>query len=424
MAWFIDPDINNGYPWNDSFPVAFQTDWTGELPHSAWRIQDGVNNGYPWIWYWFQESSSRTGEMVIGGSQTNYPGGFSSANRGGISSQFNNNTMRSYGMGSVRAANAINTALGNRQFYVSGSDLGDLLAWMNNNLDATAAARIQSIYGASVYDAFLCCKAYPFELNPSGSTTMAYVKLYDTLEIQSGLCLRATGSVQKLSLGEITLDIRQAWEIENIDYSIYLPFAGVFPIDIRAGLTVRAELWVDYYHGYGEYYVYQNEQITGIHKCQIGADVPINLTQGIANSNLSSNILSTISKGLPLAGAIVGTTIAGPAGSMVGSSAAGMLQGLVDKNLTTHDQVAAPQVGGLASMYSYPYARIIAKIPKMFKDGYGYAEIQGESRQCTFTQLNTCSGFTRCKDYKCDIIVATDPEKVEIERLMAAGVFL
>lgn len=423
MSWYIDPNINDGYPWQSDWPQQAQTSWSGELPYSAWRIQGGVNDGYPWIWWWFRESSTGSGEMLIGGSQTNYPRGFSSSNRGGIRGQFGNSTMRTYGMGSARAANAINTALGARHFFASGSDLQGILDWINNNVDATMAAKIQQLYGASVYDAILCCKAYPFELNPSGSSTMGYVMLYSSLQVQSGVCLRADSSVQKLSLGEITLDIRQAWEIESVDYSIYLPFAGIYPIDIRAGLTVRAELWVDYYHGYGEYYVYQDEQITGIYKATLGADVPINLSQGIANSNLSSNIISTLSKGLPLAGAIIGSTLGGPTGAWIGASTTGMLSGMTN-DMVTHDQVSAPQIGALASMFSYPYARIIAKVPKMFRDGYGYSEILGEARQCAYEQLSSCSGFVQCQNYRSDVIVATDQEKAEIERLMDAGVFI
>ena len=72
MAWYIDPNINDGYPWSDEWPQQAQTSWSGELPYSAWRIQADVNDGYPWIWYWFKEDSSRAGEMVIGGCQTNY----------------------------------------------------------------------------------------------------------------------------------------------------------------------------------------------------------------------------------------------------------------------------------------------------------------------------------------------------------------
>lgn len=424
MAWFIDPDINDGYPWQEDWPQEAQTAFTGELPYSAWRIQADINDGYPWIWWWFKEDSSRSGEMLIGGSQTNYPSGFTSANRGGIRGQFDNNTMRYYGTGSVRAVAAINAGIGNRQFFINGSDLDGILSYINGNIDATLAAKIQSIYGASIYDAFLCCKAYPFELRPAGESTLAYVMLYNTVQVQSGVCLRADTCVSKISLGEITLDIRQAWEIESVDYSIYLPFAGTFPLDVRAGLTIRAELWVDYYHGYGEYFLYQNEQITGVHRAQIGVDVPINLTQGVANSNLASNIISTVTKGLPLAGAVVGSTLAGPAGATVGSAATGMLAGMMDKTMVSHDQVSAPQIGGLASMYSYPYARIIARIPKMFRDGYGYAEINGESRSCCYVQLSTCSGMVRTRGYKCDIIVATDDEKSEIESMMDAGVFL
>ena len=98
MAWYIDPSINHGYPWNDSFPQSFRTDFIDNgdvrLPYYAWRIKEGVNNNYPWIYYWFKEDTPTGGDMVIGGSQTNYPNGFSTANRGGIKNDFDNVDMR------------------------------------------------------------------------------------------------------------------------------------------------------------------------------------------------------------------------------------------------------------------------------------------------------------------------------------------
>lgn len=47
MSWVIDPNINNGYPWQQDFPGVVEADWSGELPYSAWRIDPQVNNGYP-----------------------------------------------------------------------------------------------------------------------------------------------------------------------------------------------------------------------------------------------------------------------------------------------------------------------------------------------------------------------------------------
>lgn len=422
MAWFIDPDINDGYPWQSEWPQEAQTDWSGELPYSAWRIQADVNGGYPWIWWWFKESSERSGEMLIGGSQTNYPSGFTSANRGGIAGQFDRNSMRAGGTGGILVNQAVSAGLENRQFIITGANLTEILYQLNNNISTSDADWVSKIYGTNVYDGFLCCKAYPFIL--SSTAEGIDCKMFGKILISAYKQTPATTSTQLLDMGEITLDIRQAWEVENIDYSIYLPYAGVYPLDVRHGATISVDLFVDLYQGTGEYYIYQDGQITAVHKCIIGADIPLNLNQGITQSNLLSNITSVITQGLPLAAGAVGTAIAGPAAGGMAAGIAGFASQQINRSFVQHNQISAPQVGGLTSTKSYPFVRILAKIPKMFKDGYGYPEIIGESRQCTYTQLSSCSGFTQCKDYKCDIIIATDAEKVEIERLLNAGVFL
>lgn len=423
MSWFIDPEINNGYPWHDQFPVSFQSSWSGELPHSAWRIEGDINSGYPWIWFWFKEESSRSGEMVIGGSQSNYPNGFTYSNRGGVAAQLDNSTMLGHGASAQRALAILNSALDGRQFILSGSELETVLAAMNDPSSGIDADRISKLYGSSVYDAFLVCKVYPFKLEKGSSGN---IKIFGTYRLgeATDVYSKAASCMWEHYFGTVELAIAQAWEIEEVDYSIFLPFAGTFPLDVRDGSAIGVKICVDLFHGLGEYTVYQNDQITGIYKCSLGADIPLNLNQGIMHSNLCSNIISTLSSGLPLLGSIAGGAVAGPLGSTIGSAAASMVSGAIQQNAVSHHTVTAPQVGGLTSLYSYPFPRVIAKIPKMFKDGYGYSEIIGESRQSTYTQLKQCSGFTRCKDYKCDIIVATDEEKNEIEQLMAAGVFL
>lgn len=433
MAWYIDPNINDGYPWQSDWPQQAQTSWSGELPYSAWRIQADINDNYPWIWWWFREDSSRSGEMLIGGSQTNYPRGFSSADRGGIRDQFNRRSMWSSGNGAALVNDAVNTALAGRQYAITGYDLQQIINKLNVTVrDATFETKLQlinSVYGANVYDGILCCKAYPFNISLSSAAKTAPV-MYGLINLaygegeQGGLFSAPSDAVQILDMGQITLDISQAWEIESIDYSIYLPFCGVYPIDIRSGVTIEVKAYVDLYHGAGEYHILQDGQWTASYKFNIGTDIPINLTQGITNSNMVSNIASVISDGLPLALGAAGMAIGGTMGGMIGNGAGSLLNSAIDKAYSMHQQISAPQIGGLASLYCYPYARIIAKIPKMFKGGYGYSEILGESRQCSYQQLSSCSGFTKCNNYKCDIIVATDQEKAEIERLMTAGVFI
>ena len=55
MAWFINPDINDGYPTNTDFLSEMPTGWTNTenvgLPANLWRITPNVNNGYPYTWW-------------------------------------------------------------------------------------------------------------------------------------------------------------------------------------------------------------------------------------------------------------------------------------------------------------------------------------------------------------------------------------
>lgn len=431
MAWIIRSNINNGYPWQQDFPGVVEENWSGELPYSAWRIQEGVNNGYPWIWWWFKTAPvpGDTGEMVIGGSKTNYPGGFHPCNRGGILNQFDKKSMWASGNGSTHVRNAIHTALSGREFALSGSELQGILNRLNlqvqNPAFETKIQLINSLYGANVYDGILCCKVYPFNISLSSDPHQAPV-MYGLINLggDGNIFPAPSDTVQILDLGQITLDIDQAWEIESVDYSIYLPFCGIYPLDVRTGATIGVKAYVDLYHGVGEYHILQDNQWKANYKFTVGTDIPINLVQGITHSNMVSNVASVVSNGLPVVLGAAGGAIGGPMGASIGSMTGNVISDVMDKTYTMHNQITAPQVGGLASLYCYPYARIIAKVPKMFKQGNGYDTILGETRNACYDTLSHCSGFVQTKNYKCDIIVATDEEKAEIERLMDSGVFL
>lgn len=437
MAWYVNPTLNEGYPTNTGFPASYPADWSGNYPVSAWRVTPNVNDGYPYTWYMIAIDTGKyydpnipiggdltppepTGdEMEIGGSQTNYPNGFTNSNRGGIVAQFNDDTMTNVvGLGSLEVTARLNAAMATRQFILTSDELKRIFDTINGeDLDTDDVRAIERL-GGTLYNGFLICKIYPFKLQSNAEPID--IRLYGRLLISAYKGTPAQ-NITSLSLGEITLDIRQAWELESVDYSLYLPFAGVFPLDVRQGTKIEVRCTVDLYNGIGEYQVFQNGQITGIYRCVLGIDIPVNIDQGIMQSNLFSNIQSTISQGLPVLTGAIGSAIAGPAGATIGATAGSALGSLYRTN---HQQLSAPQVGGLSSLYSYPYARVIAKVPKMHKNGYGYAEILGENRSTTYTNLNSVSGFVQTKNYKSDIIVATDAEKAEIERLLNSGVFL
>lgn len=425
MSWFIQADINDGYPAQDTWRQSWETGWTSgngiRYPDNVWRIKVGVNDGYPWVYPWFKETQIDTGDMVIGGSQTNYPTGFTSANHGkSFEDEFDDHSRigRTGGQG---ANTAIISALTNKAFIITGAELHMALNSLNDSSIITSSAidMISKIYGANVFDCFISCKTFPVNIgmftSPNGggiiSENTAEIKAFGqyTLTIPVHLLASTVGSYQ---FNTIEVNPLQAWQIENIEYSIYLPMSGVYPLDIRGNSNVDIVLYVDFLTGAGEYCVHINGQLVGTYRVMLGADVPLNTNQGRMQANMLTNLTSSVIRG---ASAIMG---AGLGSGVLGNTLNTM------NPFTEHYAMSTPSVGSLASMQCYEVPYVTARIPKMFKDGYGYFETLGANRSTTYVRLAECSGYIRCRNYKTDIIVATDTEKLEIERLMNEGVFV
>jgi hypothetical protein len=428
-TWYIDSNLNQGYPtWTDF--ITAPTGWTdtGDVPLNklAWRIRSGVNEGYPFLGYWFDSSSGQQGgEMEIGGSQTNYPNGFTDANRGNIRNQFNPNTMDGNSYWVTTVNNQIATAFSGKAFVIDDEDVTRAThAICDDSLySATLKELIQSVYGANVFQGIQMCRCFPFSLEKSANTPSNpwdIPMLYGKLQL-----MPARGGCTKFfytfDMGFQNIRATQAWEFENVEYSIYLPYAGTFPLDVRSAEEFHLYLNVDILNNVGEYVLQQNGQVVNCWKCIIGYDIPIDLSRGATMQNAFGMVANTVGKGLGLLSTVTGAALGGPGGAIAGSAVGSIMDSV---HATEHYNVSAPQVGSLSGSNSYPRARIIAKVPKMHRDGYGYAEILGENRSTGYLQLRSCSGFTQCVNYKCDVIVATTEEKQEIESLMNAGVFL
>lgn len=433
--WVIDPSKNEGYPSLTVWPPEWETGWTANntirYPDLMWRIKAGVNDDYPWIYPWYKEDSSDGGEMEIGGSQTNYPTGFTDYEDGGVRDQFDDDDMDPNDPLITHTNNIFHNALGKKMFAASSAEMEQYIRYLNDPSfwDVTVRALISDFYGANIYDGILSCKVFPFTLQyvSSPKVTFGIPCIYNkfplgdpTAEDGNLASICYVDALQHFNMGTAVPHIQQAWELETISWSVYLPYAGVFPIDIRNDDTIKLDLYVDVFTGVGEYVLRQNGQITNCFKCQMGYDFPLVTTGGQMMANMAGSVVNTTAPLISLAGAIGGAAIGGPAGMAVGG-AAGMLSSAIHSDRL---QVNAPQVGGLTSVYSTPTPRIIARIPKVFNHAHGYEQTLGANRSTTYEHLNTCTGFTQTKNYKCDIIVATEDEKAEIERLMNTGVML
>ena len=437
MSWFIQADINDGYPAQDTWRQSWETGWTSgngiRYPDNVWRIKVGVNDGYPWLYPWFKETQIDTGDMVIGGSQTNYPGGLTGYGHGGIEDYFDETPMISNGswnLGGSQANTTLMAGLSGKAFAIGSAKLQEMLTSLNDTdiFDASARTIIMQMYGANVFDSIQSCKVFPFDLANlsymvgatatsviSGET--AKIKAFGKYEL-TNQCNLLSSTMGFYQFPDIHIPVQMAWEVENIDFSIYLPYSGVYPIDVREECDVSVMLYVDLINGTGEYYVHVGTQLSGIYRILLGVDVPINTNQGRMQANMLTNVVSTVSRGL---GGLIGGALEGAKGGLINATGGigGTLSSLMPRNVMT-----TPAVGGMTSAQCYPWVRVMAKIPKRFKDCYGYKQTIGLNRSTAYYRLAECSGYIRCRNYKTDIIVATDTEKLEIERLMNEGVFV
>lgn len=437
MSWFIQADVNNGYPALNTWREKWQTSWTSDSSHRypdhMWRIKSGINKGYPWIYPWFKETTTDTGDIIIGGSQSNYPNGFTKSDKGGIRDDFDDVSMITDGsIGSIFANSVITSAVDGRAFVISGAKLKECLDSFNDDsiFSQTIKETVMAFYGANIFDSIISCKLFPFDIAQlvfnNGSNVRQSVISSSTADINAFGKYTLAQNANKLAssvgcyrFGTIHVEPLQAWEIENIDFSIWLPMAGLFPIDIRGVSDVDIVLYVDMINGLGEYAVFINRQLTGTYRVMLGIDVPVNTNIGRMQANMLTNVVSTFARGL---GSLAGGIAEGTAkGAIINGTTGigGMLAGTMP-----HYTMNTPSCGGLASMQNTGNPRIVAKIPKMFKEGYGYKETLGWNRSTCYVKLNECSGYVKCRNYKTDIIVATDSEKLEIEQLMNNGVFI
>lgn len=436
MAWYIDPNVNEGYPTNTAFPESYPIGWTEPYPHSAWRIKSGVNEGYPYIWYWYPDEGGSGGDnMQIGGRQTNYPSGLhnlaaSQIPFDAIGTVFNDNpsigvflasTLRSY-------AAAPSTIISIR------NDIIDFCQSITNSIHN----QIIAITGTGLTDVVIQCKIYPFDL-PNDNVEPSEIELIRfsandafTIRPNSGTTLamaRLSNTVKLLDFGDLDLSITQGWELDGISWSIYLPYAGTYSIQIKGTELINLKCVVDILSGQCEYYLLAGGEIILSASGKMGVDVPFNTAQAAQMQNLNGWRTNQIVKGVSLAADLVEVydtmqLLKTNPGEIdpdnLGGGGANNRSGIGGGNVA----VNAPSIGGGVGFATPQAARLIAQVPELQNSGYGYADILGTRKEYAQTRLSDASGFVRCKNYKCEVIVATTPEKAEIERLLNEGVFL
>lgn len=446
--WYIDPNLNGGYPTNTEFlsplPAGFTDDANVNLPARAWRITSGINGGYPYNWFvWAAQTGvisdptvipgsdigggggSGSVQMDIGGRRTNFPGGLHNLAGSLIPFDTNGSVFNDNPSIGVFLAGALKSYAATPGAITSVRD--DILSFCQD-ITNTIHNQLIGLSGTGLTDIVLQCKIYPFDLPNDGiepqsielirfSSNIAF-----TLRPNTGTTLKMahlSNTVKLLDFGVIDLQITQGWELDGINWSLYLPYAGTYSVQIDNTQAINLKCVVDILSGQCEYYLLADDEIIFSASGKMGVDIPFNLSQAEQQQNLNGWRTNQLVKGLSFAaGATKGK--AGAIASKITDAAQTGLNAINSGNVS----VNAPSIGGGVGFATPQKPRLIAHMPEMQKDGIGYAEIIGTNKRYAQTRLGDTQGYVRCNNYKCEVIIATTREKLEIERLLNEGVFI
>lgn len=415
MAWDVTPLVNNGYPYNDEFIGIISDIWTdGKHNYSLWRIDpDGeINDGYPYTYYmqqWLGEGGGGEegdGDIIdTGGYRSNYPNGFTAPSLSQLHGDKTN-------MGaSVSALGVILSATMNCYScnYAGVAKLQQAF----QNFSSSYAQLIQEIYGANLFNSVLSVKAFPFEI-PSNTTSGLY-----TMQVAFGnnpgttdpkpfipasdFAYNIPSNMQiVLDFGTCDLNITVAQDIQNTDFKIYLPYAGLYSININTDNTLHLEAVVDLLDGTIIYTLHADDQIIFSASGNCSTEIPFNNSsaQMLQNKNIHyTNVMR----------------------DNINTATGGALD-LQEKpqNAVISAQILSGNAGG--ALYRKP--RIIWQRQYLYNNAIGYRQIYGTAHKRTHLDLSTLSGYVKTVGYKCSNIGLTAQEKAEIERLMDSGVIL
>lgn len=502
--WYID-GTNNGYPVNNFVPPQLmQTGWTSvfggaQLPYNAWRITEStlqlvlgnttiLHEGYPYVYWWFkQDVSIEDGTietehppMQIGGSQSNY-GDWTAPSGWQLEASLDDVDMsESHELNTQSATSVLSKGLKNRCFALNSQELEKLLSafrsesFFDSFTQGLAAKVMELLFGQDLYGGIHTIKVFPCRVpcddaNPfNKGVNGSEISLFGFIPIPTGdggMLAYYADTVKEYNLGDVDINLmgyKYGWQFENIQWSVYLPFAGTFPVSLLSNDSVTLKLIINFAEGTCQYILCQNGQLIGQYKGVVGFDLPYSMAQGQTASNFFSNVapLMLLGAGLiaptlgELGGQAAGSGMlaAGTSGALAGSAlgqsltsgAVGaemigkqagemaskplMFAGGASKGLSHSSSVIStnPSAGGLLDFYSYPLPRLIAKIPKLHKQAEGFPELVGVNRSMKVDKISEMvkGSFITCENYRCDLIVATQEEKVMINQLMNSGVFV
>lgn len=496
MSWYIAAAVNQSYPYGRDFPTTYNTSWYAsgdvqlpyklfriiknvnnsyvsnalipppemqtyfksvfggvQIPHSIYRTEFNTNDYYPFKWWWFQKDTetdegtieTEHSPMEIGGYRNNYPT-FTNNNNKGIENQFGKNPFNDEFNPNSIGAKSCASGIAPRAWIITPQAYAEITNMMTTEsfLDAVSAKFTKWISGIDPTNAVQRIITFPCSLNDLTSDNpdlRSQVTAYGVVDVPLTTLSYSTPirTVLQLDFGEVTLNVKQAWEVENIQYSIYLPFAGIYQLEIRNAATIKLVGLLDLLGCMIQYVVIADGEPVFVAKGSCGVDITPSNMSAVNGQNFIASIPSFVAAGTVLVGGALGSISAslGSAAFSLGSESllnAGIAAESASKGLSTASATAqkvhlptigynSPTIGGSADTMMPPYPRIIAKIQRMHEDAIGYGEILGYEDQVA-RKIKDCSGYIKCNNFKCPIIQATKEEKDLICNLMNNGVFV
>lgn len=300
--WFLSSSTNNGYPYNTNFIGIISNVWTDGIHNipTEWRIDTTgkINDGYPYNYYmeiWLgEDGGGEEGEGTIDAdSYRRNPRTARNNWRDTLSSSPHNFDI------SVSSLN--NGILQNCNCYVlpTGSYMGlikkDVYDFVTS-IQNVALDVLANLSGTNIFNGFVSCRAYPFELRLGSSILHDIEVLGQTIPLNHAERIHSLAmSTQPLNFGTVTLGISEAWNLKECEYQIYLPFVGVMNFQPINNDTLSLHALVDVLQGTITYILRNSDgEPLLIASGEIGIDVPINLSQAIQARNTKASVLGII----------------------------------------------------------------------------------------------------------------------------------
>lgn len=443
--WYIDSNINSGYPTNTDFlspiPSGFTNNSNIKLPAAAWRITQGVNDGYPYNWYVIAAESGDiiNPDIVIGGD---LPGG---GGGGGTQEQ---------DKGDFNTILRSGRITGGTMYYVfDSSTLSNMINWLNTVYDpATVDQLTIDFRGVNPCEYITTVKYYPFSvpaITPGRAVTIGGI----ATGFNGGELPYEYGNDYSLfDMGSYNLPFYYG---DFRDYLtkvvLYIPYCGSAELDAKMylGHTINIKMSVDFVTGNCTGYIFRDNLLIDSINGNCGIDVPITaFAQGNYQNAIAAQLQTLrqaennqLLSGLGLVGGLIGTAASAATGNMIGAAGglgaiAGGAIGLINAsenidNIQYNIDHTAPTLSTVSAAAPFnaalteTSARLWIIRPQtdidfnadIYRDTVGYASaIPGK--------IGDFTGYVECTNPDLSGITATDAELAMIKTALQQGVYV